>query len=232
MQVTDGRHVRASSTKVSTLTDQVYIAIRNDILSWKYSPNAILVEGKLAKQYKVSKTPIREARALLSQEGWIEVLPHVGYRLKPIRVSDVEEIFEMRVMAEKEAIRLAALRADDEQFEKLLEEVLNSPIGPPNAVSDPEHFISERDPLHLGLATLAGNERLKRLIYQLLRDWTRMCLSTREVREKAFAGEKGNCQKICEALLKRDVESAQALLVSHIMYSKNLILSQMTLGTR
>ncbi len=230
MPVNDGRHVKAGQDKDWTLTDRVFVAIRTDIMSWKHSPNEVLVESKLAKQYQVSKTPVREALALLSQQGWVEVLPHVGYRVTPIRVSDVDEIFEMRLMAEKEAIRLVVLRASDAQLKKLLVQVMGLPTEPSQDLADPERFISDRDPLHLNLAALTGNQRLEKLIYQLLRDWTRMVLSNEDVREKAFAGEKDNCKRICEALIGRDVGSAQALIDSHITYSKKLILRQMTLG--
>jgi len=232
MPVSGGRQVRGKPQKTSrTLTDQLYVSIRNDILSWKYSPNDILVETKLAKEYEVSKTPVREALALLSQEGWVEVLPHVGYRVTPIRVSDVDELFEMRLMAEKEAIRLAILRADDIELEELVAEITRSFGKPPVTCADPEYFVRHQDPLHLSVAALAKNHRLEKLVYQLLRDWTRMCLSNREVREKAFAGEQENCRMICEAMLRRDVESAHALIQTHIMYSKKLIVSQMTLSS-
>lgn len=231
MEKSGGRYVRAAEGKNSTtLTDQLYVSLRNDILSWRLTPNDILVESKLAKQYKVSKTPVREALALLSQEGWVEVLPRVGYRVTPIRVSDVDELFEMRLMAEKEAIRLVVLRADNEQLEQLLIESTNLRSPFDDDLTEPELFIRQHDPLHLSLARLAGNRRLERLIHQLLRDWTRMCLSDAEVREKAFAGEKTNCERICEALINRDVDSAHALIHTHIMYSKKLILSRMTLG--
>ena len=231
MEKTGGRYVRETAGKKKvTLTDQLYVSLRNDILSWRLTPSDILVESKLAKQYNVSKTPVREALALLSQEGWVEVLPRVGYRVTPIRVSDVDELFEMRLMAEKEAIRLVALRADDKQLDQLLAK--NSHLGsmPNGEPPEPEMFIRHRDPLHLDLATLSGNGRLERLIHQLLRDWTRMVLSDREVREKAFVELDENCKQICEALVKRDVETAHSLIHTHIMYSKKLILSRMTLG--
>ena len=230
MKDSGGRRVRSSTEQTVTLTDQLYLSIRNDILSWKHSPNDILVEGKLAKQFNVSKTPVREALALLSQEGWVEVLPRVGYRVTPIRVSDVEDLFEMRLMAEQEAIRLAILRATDDQLQVVLDENTGPRPKASEEPANPELFIHHHDPLHLSLAKLAGNRRLERLIYQLLRDWTRMCLSNKEVREKAFAGEAENCLRICEALIHRDTDSALELMRTHILYSKNLILSQMTLG--
>ncbi len=233
MERSGGRYVRPpEGNSKTTLTDQLYVSLRNDILAWRLTPNDILVESKLAKQYNVSKTPVREALALLSQEGWVEVLPRVGYRVTPIRVRDVDELFEMRLMAEKEAIRLVALRADDEQLKLLLAESTCVESTADDEPTEPELFIRHHDPLHLSLAGLAGNRRLERLIHQLLRDWTRMCLSNEEVREKAFVGLNDNCEQICQALISRDVDTAHALIHTHIMYSKKLILSRMTLGSR
>jgi len=87
-----GRTVRniGASERLS-LADRIFRSIRNKIITWQISSDQVLVEARLAEEYNVSKTPVREALALLSQEGLVEVIPRVGYRVTPISVQDVYE---------------------------------------------------------------------------------------------------------------------------------------------
>jgi len=231
MQGLDGRRVRNMPDKDQrSLTDQVYSILRDDIISWRLKPGHVFVETAIASKLGVSKTPVREALALLSQERLVEVLPRVGYRVVPLYAADIRELFDMRLMAETTAVQLAAERATDTQLQEL-RELYEGDVPPfKDDLSDIEAFIRHHDDLHLRVAQLASNGRLKRLIYQLLRDWTRMCFSNQDIRSKAFGGEPANCRSICEALAARDVAQAQGFMRNHIEYSRDLILEHLKLG--
>ncbi|MEJ2167322.1 MAG: winged helix-turn-helix domain-containing protein, partial [Desulfobacterales bacterium] len=63
-----------------SIRQKVYEFLRNEILSDHIQSGDRLVEGRLARQIKVSRTPIREALHILEMEGLIESIPRVGYR--------------------------------------------------------------------------------------------------------------------------------------------------------
>ena len=64
------------------IRQKVYDFLRNEILSNHIAAGERLVEGRLAVEIHVSRTPIREALHILEMEGLIESLPRVGYRVK------------------------------------------------------------------------------------------------------------------------------------------------------
>ena len=60
-------------------------------------PGQLIVQGDLAEKYNIGITPVREALRQLSQEGFVQAVPRLGYQVSQITNQDVEEIFEMRL---------------------------------------------------------------------------------------------------------------------------------------
>ena len=56
----------------------VYQKIKSAILNEMYEPNQILNEWKLAEEFQISRTPVREALIILEGEGWVKIIPWQG----------------------------------------------------------------------------------------------------------------------------------------------------------
>ncbi|MDN4610301.1 GntR family transcriptional regulator [Arthrobacter burdickii] len=94
------------------LRDRVYDRILDILLSSEMEPGARLSIDTLAKQLKVSPTPIREAMVQLERTGLVTREALKGYRVAPpLGAEQLDELFEARIMLEVEAARLAAPRA-------------------------------------------------------------------------------------------------------------------------
>lgn len=65
----------------TSLREQVYKAIFEDIISGRYSPEDIINENELIQKYNVSKSPIRDALIELCKDNILVSMPRVGYRL-------------------------------------------------------------------------------------------------------------------------------------------------------
>ena len=81
----------ASSSRAGHLTKQqfVYTTLRESIIRCELSPGTRLVIDDLARQFKVSIIPVREALRLLQSEGLVLSVAHVGATVAPIsRASD------------------------------------------------------------------------------------------------------------------------------------------------
>src|SRR5262245_549400 len=107
-----GRSNRAHLSK----TARIYQALRNDILTMLLPPGTILVENALAARFAVSKTPIREALALLQQDRLIDSLPRKGYLVTAVTVEDQRELIELRAAIDGAAAELTAHRMTREQL--------------------------------------------------------------------------------------------------------------------
>ena len=90
--------------QVMTIQEQVYQFLKEDICSGVFRPGQRLQEVSIANQYKVSRSPVREALRRLAADGLVEEVPNKGVTVKRYSARDMEEIYEMRVMMENEAI--------------------------------------------------------------------------------------------------------------------------------
>lgn len=88
--------MRTGSSTQLTKNEKLYQILRGEILAHKLLPGQRLVIANLAKQYKVSPMPVREALKRLQQEGLVKVLPHVGAIVKALDFSSYQDIVAVR----------------------------------------------------------------------------------------------------------------------------------------
>jgi DNA-binding GntR family transcriptional regulator len=76
---------------------QVAERIRRTILEEQFRPGDRLTEAELSEQFKVSRSPIREALLALEKEGSVVLLPYRGAIVTPLSAEEAEEIAELRL---------------------------------------------------------------------------------------------------------------------------------------
>lgn len=103
----------------STLKDQISSQIKELILTNRIQPGQPIVIDKLAEEFGVSHTPVREALAMLERDGLIELNSYQNPRVATVTVADVREVYEMRLMVESWAVERAAINLSDKQIEYL-----------------------------------------------------------------------------------------------------------------
>src|ERR1700691_4539044 len=97
-----------SREKDVTRGEEAYQKIRHSILKGKWAPAAPLSEYQLAAQFKLSRTPVREALTRLEQEGMVRTVPGRGTFVSDLTPHDIMEIYQVREPLESFAARLAA----------------------------------------------------------------------------------------------------------------------------
>jgi DNA-binding GntR family transcriptional regulator len=109
---------------VVTLSDGVFQALVNDILSGAVQPGARLDEPSICHKFGVSRTPIREALRRLSGTGLVEVTPRKGVAVASIDVEQLNDIFEALAEFEGFCSRLSAVRMTGLEKKRL--EIVNA----------------------------------------------------------------------------------------------------------
>ncbi len=109
-----------------SLGQQVFLQIRDSILSGAYKKGEELRELTLAGTLGVSRTPVREALRQLEMEGLVSIIPNKGAVVVGFSAEDLHDIYELRSVLEGLCARRAALRATEEQLEKMEELMLLS----------------------------------------------------------------------------------------------------------
>lgn len=103
-------------------SDQVYAALRDEILTWRLDAGTALSEVELAERLGVSRTPLRSALARLALEGLIDTSRGRTGIVSDVSSASIRELFELREALEVHAARLAARRRDAGVFDELAAE--------------------------------------------------------------------------------------------------------------
>ncbi len=110
---------KSLSTPKKRLADQVYDQLLEAIHNGVILPNDQIVQEKLAEQFEISRTPVREALLRLEQERIIEVAKRGGFKIRVISERETEEIYRARAAIECYAMRMLAIQHTSELLEQL-----------------------------------------------------------------------------------------------------------------
>jgi DNA-binding GntR family transcriptional regulator len=206
------------------LRDSVYQAIRRAILSCEFKPGQELREIDLAEQYKVSRSPIRDALLRLEQDRLVTVLPRQGYRVNPISISDVEEIFGLRLHIEP-ACAAAAAQASDSAVR-----ILDPFSGFTGVETYDGANLDHNRALHLAIADLADNRRLAAIEQMLIEEFYRLIrLSFSPYDERDIGSTCQQHQGIIDAIQAHDAETAHRLAAHHVRFGQSRVMETLNL---
>ncbi|MGI5452590.1 GntR family transcriptional regulator [Streptomyces sp. CA-249302] len=142
-----------AQTNGRTSRRDIYLKLRQLVLTLELAPGAALSENELAASLGVSRTPVRESLILLAQEGLVQVFPKIGSfvsRVDPAQVADAQFL--------REAVELAAL--DDlpgELDAEVVEELRDNLRRQRGADLGLEEFFALDEAFHQGLMRLSGH---------------------------------------------------------------------------
>ena len=80
--------------------ERVYKEIRGDIILSRLKPGERLLENKLCEEFKVSRTPLREALRQLQAQGYITVEKNRGAIVRKMSIDEVEELYSILALLE------------------------------------------------------------------------------------------------------------------------------------
>ena len=202
--------------KSTSLADQVFDKLENDIIQGVYKRGELLTELKLVEQLGVSRTPIREALRRLEQERLIEDTGK-GSRVLGITEEDLQDIMNIRERIEGLAAYYAAKNINAEGLRELthivdLQEFYFSK-------HDKEHLRQVDDEFHDMICALSGRSVIADTLIPLMRktrryrrvaidDWERTTKTMNEHRQ------------MFEAIASGNADLAQELTTKHITNAK------------
>jgi DNA-binding GntR family transcriptional regulator len=121
-------NIEASSVRKS-VTDMIVEQVREAILSQTLPGGTPLIEKQLAEEFRVSKTPVREALLRLAQTGLVDVAHVKGATVHQLDFAEMQDILEMRQVLEPLALKQSAPKLTGDDV-KTLEQLLVSAAKP------------------------------------------------------------------------------------------------------
>ncbi|HEV8276886.1 MAG TPA: GntR family transcriptional regulator [Streptosporangiaceae bacterium] len=207
--------------KPESLTQLVYQALRDAIISKRLPPGERVSEASLARQLRVSKTPVREALLRLHAIGLVEADGGRGGRIVRPSAELIQHTYEVRGALESLAARLAVERATPAQRSQLLELAAASLAAAQN--QDLDGFRRHDEAFHDVLAAASANSYLARLI-----DNAYTLTAAARQRDVPRAGDSTDCAtghiRIAEAVAGGDAAAATAEAAAHVDMVGRLVL--------
>ena len=108
--MSDSTLLQRPAAAPSTLKAHVYNTLRNAIISGRFKPGSRLNESQLAREFNISRIPIREALMQLQEHGLVMNHERRGMFVTELDEEDVQRINSVRIVLEAEAIRLTRSR--------------------------------------------------------------------------------------------------------------------------
>ncbi|UVI31049.1 GntR family transcriptional regulator [Paenibacillus spongiae] len=195
------------------LTDELYTLLKQQIMSHKIPAGDKINIDKLARDLGVSNIPIRESLFRLASEGLVTVVPFKGMFVAEMNLTDINEIFEIRLQLEELSIRKAAPHIPRARLEQILQRL--SSVQEEGDGTDGSQVVLEmnRD-LHGTILDYAGNENLKQMVTSLIERIHRyLSLVHYQI---VLDVEKAEHEQIIRALLADDIEQAVEAMRTHV----------------
>lgn len=200
-----------SSTDGRLLRETVYAALRADMISCRLPPGVEIREQELAQRFGVSKSPVRDALMRLESEGLVITLPRQGYRVAPVSLADVQDMFGLREALESASMERITRVASDAQLAEL-----DAFRG-----FDPDawdgSFVAYNREFHRTLARISGNARMRDHLFDLMDQMDRAVqLSVNSLKRGDPMSVVKEHVQIIEMLQARDATRAQRLITRHV----------------
>ena len=145
------------------LSEHVYRTLRDAICDGVFEAHEHLVQNRLAEQLSVSRTPVRDALLRLSQEGLIRAVGARGYVVGELTPRDVDDVYEVRLFLEPQAVALGFDRVTDRQIDEMVS--LNAEISHPER--HPDDYYELNRSFHEVLIRLCPNTLMRRILSDL-----------------------------------------------------------------
>lgn len=215
----EGLKLKPDSRRLDSepLSEQVYRVLRDAICDGVFEDHAHLVQGELAAQLEVSRTPVRDALLRLSQEKLVRIVGARGYIVESLSERDLLDVYEVRLSLEVQGALLALQNFGAADIRRL--EEINENINDPGYTDLAAYELNQN--FHMAVLEPCPN----RLIVKIIRDtWdqpmSRRIFRLQRAEHPRHRGHVDNHQPILDAIRDRDGEALEIALTEHLVEAR------------
>ena len=207
-----------------SLREKIYQKIRDDITFGTFGPGERLVEDRLAKEFKASRSPIREALRQLESEGLITFERNKGITIARLSIKQVDEIYTLRCLLESYAAGLTAERVMKKDVSYLIDLQEKLRVAAKNM--DLRKWLQNNALFHDFLCERCGNSNLIQVLDNLKRRVYRYHYITVSIpgHFETYLGHHAGMLEGCE---KNDGEMAEKYMKLHLEMIKDVLVNHL-----
>lgn len=192
------------------LYEEVAELLRQRIFAHQLKPGSWIDELKIAEEFGISRTPLREALKVLATEGLVTMKLRRGAYVTEVSQTDLLQVYHLLALLESDAAAELARVASDEQITELqtLHDALEA------AVADRDEFFSANERFHMRVLDMLNNKWLSQMVADLRKV---MKLNRHNSLFKSGRVEESlqEHRDLMAALAARNAEAAQACVKLH-----------------
>jgi DNA-binding GntR family transcriptional regulator len=204
---------------LTSLRERLYESLKEDILTNRLHPGEELQIKRLAEEFGVSSTPVREALVRLDGDGLVVLTSNRGAQVAPISPQDIKNAWEVRRLLEPHAARIAAEKSKATEVNALYRKMLNIMREPVDFAT----YINSDIEIHELIFKCLRNTLLREILDRV---------DQYSMRVRYLAESKGNSDgfkpevveqvtrehlNILEALKERDADKAAVTTLEHLI---------------
>jgi DNA-binding GntR family transcriptional regulator len=208
-----------TAERPQSLAERIYARLKDDIFEFRLMPGDRFSEGEVAARMAASRTPVRQALHRLQREGYLDVHFRSGWQVRALDFAQFDELYELRIILELEAVRRICQRPIDEQPAALQALARTWLVQEEQRLQDGAAVAQLDEAFHCQLLDAAGNQEMARVhreVSEKIRILRRLDFTQAPRIDLTYA-EHG---QILQAILTRRSEEAQQLLKTHIEVSQ------------
>ena len=205
--------------KLLPARERVASELREAILSRQVSEGAILTLETTAQELGVSITPVREAFQILARDGLIDLKQNKGAVVLGINEKTLREHYQVRAALESAACALCCEEEKDISAVRQCLERADKALANQNSGS----YTDYNQSFHYEIWNASGNEKLRRMLAEL---WNGLSMGLNSTEEEYASISQEEHRKICEAIEKKDADTARKEMEKHIYRSLDDILTR------
>ena len=145
------------------LYEEVAELLRQRIFTRELAPGSWIDELKLAEEYGISRTPLREALKVLATEGLVTMKVRRGAYVTEVSDSDLADVYHLLALLESDAAEVVAVNATDAQLKEL--QGLHNELE--KAIRNRERFFEINEAFHMRLLEIANNRWRDQMVADL-----------------------------------------------------------------
>ena len=192
------------------LYEEVAELLRQRIFARELAPGSWIDEMRLADEYGISRTPLREALKVLATEGLVTMKMRRGAYVTEVNDKDQRDVYHLLSLLESDAAGVVAAQASDAELADLnsIHQELVAAVGS----TDKFFVINER--FHMRLLEIANNRWRNQMVADL-RKVMKLNRHNSLLKSGRIEESLREHQALLEALLARDVSASVARMQAH-----------------
>ena len=184
--------------------------LRQRIFRRELEPGSWIDELKIAEEFGISRTPLREALKVLAAEGLVTMKVRRGAYVTEMSEKDLRDVYHLLSLLESDAAGVVAERATPEQQQTLRD--LHAELE--SAAGNREAFFSVNERFHMALLDMADNRWRSQMVADL-RKVMKLNRHNSLLKQGRIEDSLQEHRTILDALLARDATATVAAMQAH-----------------